>query len=147
MRTGLGDMVLSFSSLEESLRDVIWLVVGLEGIEVRVLTHRMPFSRLVEKFRELFGLRYPKSDTDALGKFCAALRKAATDRNDLIHALWEFDRDTATAQLHKVVKDPAKVLRLNTQTVSAARVRELVNRISGLEDKLWELYFDEQPAA
>ena len=147
LRSELGGLVLSFSLLEESLRDVIWMIVGLDGLETHVLTYRMPFSRLVEKFKDLFALRYPSYDTEALGQFCNALGRAADERNDLIHALWEFASDGAAAHRHKVLKDKTKVLRLNTAAVTPAKVNELAERISQLDDKLWELINDQQPVA
>jgi hypothetical protein len=147
LRSELGSLLLSFSQLEESLADAVWMIVGLDGIETRILTYRMPFSRLVDKFAELFALKYPSFDADHLRQFCAALRKAGDDRNDLTHALWVFDTEAGLVQRHKVQKDKKRILRLDTDTVTPAKVRELVSRISALDDKLWELVIDQQPVA
>ena len=143
----LGRLMISFSSLEESLHDGIWEVVGLTTPEVRLLTTGMNFQRLVEKFELVYEERAKRQQgLQPVAKLCDLLQKLRVERNDMIHGMWQFDSDTGKVHRY-TVKGSNKRLKFNMQAVRTESITDLTRRVEAAEDKLWEIILDLEPAA
>src|SRR3989442_13193865 len=85
----LGSLVVRFSILEESIRDVIMLVSDSKGNVVPILTSGLPFKTLVEKFGAVCVESAPAyGSPDEIKAFCGLLHKINEDRNALVHSVW-----------------------------------------------------------
>ncbi len=138
----LGRLVISFSSLEESLHDGIWKVAGLMTPEVRLLTTGMNFHRLVEKFELLYEERSGRQKgLEPVADLCQLLQKLRGERNDLIHGMWQFDSGSGEAHRY-TVKGSNKRLKFNMEAISTESVMDLMRRVESAEDKLWEIILE-----
>jgi hypothetical protein len=136
----LGSLVVRFSALEEFLRDAIVMASGSRNPAVRILTSRLPFKTLVEKFGAVcieFGPVY--GSPEEIKQFCGLLDKINDDRNELTHSVWPSEPSDAPYIRYKMSADRKKGLMMNVREVSAAEVDALVARIVAAETKLLEI--------
>ena len=136
----LGSLVVRFSALEEFIRDVIMIASGSRDAAVPILTSRLPFKTLVEKFGAVcleFGPVY--GSPQDIKQFCSLLDKINDDRNELMHSVWPSEPSDAPYIRYKMSADRKKGLMMNVREVSAEEVNAIVARTVAAEAKLLEI--------
>ena len=136
----LGALVVNVSATEESLHDAIWLLSESENQAVHVLTARLSFRTLVEKFgamcAELGTARVPLDEVRA---FCGHLYTLNDRRNTIIHSAWNFRATADAPRRFKRTATPKAGFSLNVTDVTPSEIRDLAEQFRLAENKLWEI--------
>lgn len=141
----LGELVVAFSVLEESLKlGIIGALPFEDRVATEVLITGMSFSVLVEKFGALHFELTPHF-RNQVKEFSAYLLQLNDERNTLIHSLWLLEPDNAVARTFRTSAKAKTGLRTKSQDITQEHVRDLVTKLRGADDKFWELYMDLQP--
>lgn len=130
----LGEMVIRFSALEESLRDAIWSVNRSADVVVQSLTVGLNFSTLIDKFGAIYYEHYPAHRAD-ISALCAHPRSLNEKRNTLIHSFWYNSPGSTEMVRHKITARSKHGLELRAEGVLAATVRALSSALADAEDK------------
>jgi len=135
----LGELVVAFSSLEESLHDGIWIMIKPGDHSTTILTYRLPYKTLVDKFAILYQTKRNDTETaTAIRSFATHLEAVGNDRNAMIHSWWTFDVDTGEGRRIRRQINRSKGVRGEVVAITAGQVRAVTERVNSAEDKLWE---------
>ena len=134
----LGELVVHFSFLEDSLRDAIYLSSG-ESKVVQILTARLSFRELVTKWGAVCVELRLVSNPQHVKQLGTALEKVNGDRNELIHSAWSIEVPAGETRRYKLSADRKKGLRLNVRNVTLEDIHKVISQIENLDRKIWEI--------
>lgn len=136
----LGSLVVTFSHLEESLGDAIYLAAGGTGPVVSILTSGVSFNNLVKKFGMICVSVVPSLGTHSeIRELCAALNAANETRNRLIHSVWSSTGPAGHPRTHKMSADQKAGLRMNVRDIPVDEIRQAIGILVQLDAKVWEV--------
>lgn len=142
----LGELVVAFSGLEETLRSSIMVLAGDRVILADVLTSGLSFSVLVEKWGALYHEYYPDAESHELVRaVCGELAEVNSARNTLIHSLWMPDDSSGGWRRQKVTAQFRRGLHYHVTHVEPQGVRALISRIDTAAEHVAGLAFHRGP--
>ena len=143
--TALGELVVIFANLEDSLRDSISILARGPRWEdgpniVEAMTAGMNFRTLVEVFgavgREIGAERVGLDD---LPTFCGHLHGLAGERNQYIHSGWDHGIEGEPTRGFKRLATAKKGFVFNVEEVDVAEILDLSHRLDEARRKLFEI--------
>lgn len=88
----LGSLAMNFSLLHFQLEMFSWDVFDVDHQAGQILTKDLPTSKLIEKLQSCCKRwAIPSEQRTQLSKLLNQIRKAAEERNELLHNLWFID--------------------------------------------------------
>ena len=141
----LGELVVTFANLEDSLRDAISILASGPGAGrgsniMLVMTAGMNFRTLVQMFGAGCREIGPKDvGWDEVTTFCGHLDSLAAERNTYIHSGWEFGVEGELALRFKRQATAKKGFVFKVAEVDVDEILGLSSRILGAGQKLSEL--------
>lgn len=88
----LGSLAMNFSLLHFQLEMFSWEAFKVDHETGQILTKDLPTSKLIEKLQSCCEHRaIPQEQRTQLSKLLKEIKKAAEERNELLHNLWFID--------------------------------------------------------
>ena len=100
----IGKVVIESACLEFTLQLAIWQILGLPEEKASYITGHLGLDGRLTLFQEVAPSFFPKLAHGKLKEKIEAARKANTERNLIIHGLWEPGKDSPT-NIHKYKKE------------------------------------------
>ncbi len=99
----LGSLAMNFSLLHFQLEMFSWDVFDVDHQTGQILTKDLPTSKLIEKLQSCCKRRaIPPEQRIQLSKLLDHIKKAAEERNELLHNLWFIDEGQAAFCYNRV---------------------------------------------
>lgn len=99
----IGKIAIESASVEQTLQLAIWQILGVPEEKGSYVTGHLRLDSRLILFQDIAPSYFPKSAHCKLKKKINAIRKANTERNRIIHGLWEHGKDSP-AKIHKYKK-------------------------------------------
>lgn len=140
MLLALGELTVRFNVLETVVSAAIWHLLGVDQRAGQIMTARLSFPRLVDRFCSL--IRHRSQDSDGLrglDELRRQLENAGERRNQLIHSTWAAGDTPSSVRLFKLSASAKSGLKHAFTTVEAADVRRVSNAVAELVNDVTRL--------
>lgn len=138
--TALGELTVSFGSLEEDVREAIWWILGGNEERAQIMTAGLSFSVLVEKFTSLFAQKFDHLLMPAgMAKLRADLMSINERRNKMVHALWVLDAGTGIFIAERKRAKPGVGIDLQSIDVPLTDIEALLGDIAKAQERVFDL--------
>ena len=126
----IGDIAVTFGTLEFYLEGAIWLLLAGSDSELRrfgeAITAEMSFDRKIHAFASMYKLKFPAEAQDpVLAELVADLFDVQGKRNHILHAAWSYSDKHKAFTWMKASAKAKHGLRRKVGVVPPAKVAEV----------------------
>lgn len=133
----IGKIAIESACIEQTLQLAIWQILGLPEEKASYLTGHLHLDGRLKLFQEVAPSFFPKSAHCSLKKKITAIRNANTERNRIIHGLWEPGKDSPT-HIHKYKKEKG-IYALRYRNFTAQKIEDIAKQIADANYELMTL--------
>lgn len=90
IRTILGELVIAFAALEDSLTEGLAQIVNIDYMNAKIIFSTVSFQKKTQIIKALLKQNYSKEDNLDIYKLLLKANTLEAERNRLIHSDWEY---------------------------------------------------------
>jgi hypothetical protein len=135
----IGDITVSFSVLEETLKFFLWEFITGDYRNVEIITANMPFSDIRPLAIGLYKQRYGEDDNfKILQKYINQCAKIEERRNQITHSVWLAGRDATSVTRMKATLRTKKGWQVKFSDETVQGLQDFANEIKSLAVQIHE---------
>ena len=134
----IGKLAVEFSALEFFVSYYIWILNNEnDTVSGQVITSKLSIVRLLPIMAALYRLRDRSAErNEELGRILAEIETLRQRRNDIIHAIWNYDYQGNKATRSKTSIDPKTILKMQSEVLSIPEIEKIGNDLTHVIFKL-----------
>lgn len=127
----IGKIAIEASCLEQTIQLATWQILGLPEEKASYITGKMHLDGRIILFEDVARSYFPESSLAELEDIVKDIRQARTQRNHIIHGLWEHGKPEASssARVYRYKREKG-VFRLRHKNYTAPQIEAVAKQIS-----------------